>query len=113
MRPATCHLLAAVDILEPCPGKQCPFYEDTCMLTELHPQLARAAEKLPVPALVSELWVHPRDTRVGLNGSGLLIVNPPYQLDLEMHKWLPELGGALGAGPKGGSLIRWIAHEQH
>lgn len=40
MRPATCHLLAAVDILEPCPGKQCPFYEDTCMLTELHPQLA-------------------------------------------------------------------------
>ena len=80
---------------------------------ELHPQLARAAEKLLVPALVSELWVHPRDTRVGLNGSGLLIVNPPYQLDLEMHKWLPELGGALGAGPKGGSLIRWIAHEQH
>ena len=40
MRPATCHLLAAVDILEPCPGKQCPFYEDTCMLAELHPQLA-------------------------------------------------------------------------
>ena len=32
-----------------------------------------------------ELWLHPRDARVGLNGSGLLIVNPPYQLDLEMR----------------------------
>ena len=40
MRPATCHLLAAVDIAEPCPGEQCPFYEDTCLLTELRPQLA-------------------------------------------------------------------------
>ena len=40
MRPATCHLLEAVDIVEPCPGEQCPFYEETCLLTELHPQLA-------------------------------------------------------------------------
>jgi hypothetical protein len=40
MKPATCHLLEAVDIVEPCPGEQCPFFEETCLLTELHPQLA-------------------------------------------------------------------------
>ncbi len=40
MRPATCHLLEAVDIVEPCPGQQCPFHEGTCLLTELRPQLA-------------------------------------------------------------------------
>jgi hypothetical protein len=40
MRPATCHLLAAVDIAEPCPGEQCPFFEETCLLTEVRPQLA-------------------------------------------------------------------------
>lgn len=79
----------------------------------LNPALARAAETLAVPALISELWVHPRDARVGLNGSGLLIVNPPYQLDLEMQQWLPELGAALGAARQGGTLVRWIAHEQH
>ena len=28
----------------------------------------------------AELWLHPRDSRVALNGSGLLIVHPPYQL---------------------------------
>ena len=79
----------------------------------LNPVLARAAAVLAVPTLISELWLHPRDSRVGLNGSGLLIVNPPYQLDLEMQQWLPELGAALGADRQGGTLVRWIAHEQH
>jgi 23S rRNA (adenine2030-N6)-methyltransferase len=80
---------------------------------DLAPWLARMAAQLPVPALVAELWLHPRDARVGLNGSGLLIVNPPYQLDVEMAKWLPALGGALGATRQGGTQVRWIAHEQH
>ena len=80
---------------------------------ELNPWLARAAAELPVPALTSELWLYPRDARVGLNGSGLLIVNPPYRLDVEMQQWLPELGSALGAERQGGTLLRWIAHEQH
>jgi 23S rRNA (adenine2030-N6)-methyltransferase len=79
----------------------------------LNPALARTAGQLAVPALVSELWIHPRDARVGLNGSGILIVNPPYQLDVEMQQWLPELGSALGTDRQGGTLVRWIAHEQH
>jgi len=40
MRPSTCHLLAELEILEPCPGDQCPFWDEKCLLTELHPQLA-------------------------------------------------------------------------
>jgi hypothetical protein len=40
MRPATCHLLEELDILEPCPGDQCPFWDETCLLTDVHPQLA-------------------------------------------------------------------------
>ena len=79
---------------------------------ELAPKLARAAEQLTVPALVSELWIHPRDARVGLNGSGLLIVNPPYQLEVEMAAWLPELGKALGTDRQGGTKVSWIANEQ-
>jgi len=80
---------------------------------DLKPWLAGAAEALPAPALISELWLHPRDARVGLNGSGLLIANPPYQLDLEMQQWLPELGAALGAEHHGGTMVRWLAHEPH
>jgi hypothetical protein len=40
MRPATCHLLEELDLLEPCPGDQCPFWDETCLLTGLRPQLA-------------------------------------------------------------------------
>jgi len=40
MRPRTCHLLEAVDIVEPCPGDQCPFWDGTCLLTDVHAQLA-------------------------------------------------------------------------
>jgi len=79
----------------------------------LAPWLTSLADRLSVPALVAELWLHPRDARVGLNGSGLLLINPPWQLDVEMQQWLPELGAALGAARQGGTLVRWIAHEQH
>jgi hypothetical protein len=40
MKPATCHLLAAVDIVEPCPGEQCPLWDETCLLTGLRSDLA-------------------------------------------------------------------------
>ena len=39
---------------------------------------AGCARTLGAPALVSELWLFRRDSRVALNGSGLLIVNPPH-----------------------------------
>jgi hypothetical protein len=40
MRPATCHLLEAVDIVESCPGEPCPFWDETCQLTDLRAELA-------------------------------------------------------------------------
>jgi 23S rRNA (adenine2030-N6)-methyltransferase len=56
--------------------------------------------------LVAELWLYPRDSRVGLNGSGMLIVNPPYLLAERMRVWLPELQAQLDAGQAGGTSIR-------
>ena len=80
---------------------------------QLEPWLRHLRASLPAPALTAELWLHPRDSRVGLNGSGLLIVHPPYQFDVRMRQWLPELGTALGADAHGGTQLTWIAHEQH
>ena len=59
--------------------------------------------------LVAELWLYPRDSRVALNGSGLLIVNPPYLLGERMRVWLPELQAQLDAGHAGGTSIRTLA----
>jgi 23S rRNA (adenine2030-N6)-methyltransferase len=71
-----------------------------------HTGLAREIE---CETLVAELWLYPRDSRVGLNGSGLLIVNPPYLLAERMRVWLPELQAQLDTGQAGGTSIRSLA----
>ena len=76
---------------------------------DLAPWLLRVAAQLSAPTLNAQLWVHQMDSRVALNGSGLLLVNPPYEFDTRMQLWLPELGAALGGEP-GGTAINWIKH---
>ena len=34
--------------------------------------------------------MHPCDSRAALNGSALVLVNPPYLVEQEMREWLPE-----------------------
>jgi 23S rRNA (adenine2030-N6)-methyltransferase len=53
--------------------------------------------------LFSELWLYPRDSRVGLNGSGLAIVNPPFQFAERADVWLWELHQRLDAARMGGA----------
>jgi len=57
------------------------------------------------PLMVSELWLHPCDSRIALNGSGLIIIHPPYQLAASMRLWLPQLVGMLDAAGTGGWLV--------
>jgi 23S rRNA (adenine2030-N6)-methyltransferase len=73
--------------------------------------LAGCARALPAPLLVSELWLYPRDSRVALNGSGLLIANPPYQTLERMQQWLPQLQSVLGAGDGAGSSARMLSQS--
>jgi 23S rRNA (adenine2030-N6)-methyltransferase len=63
------------------------------------------------PTLLSELWLYPRDSRVALNGSGLLIVNPPWQTKERMREWLPELAECLAVGPSGGTEVRMLSQS--
>jgi len=77
----------------------------------LAPWLERLRQALATPCLISELWLHPRDSRVALNGSGLVLINPPYQFDSRIAQWLPQLARALQVGTEGGSASRWLIHE--
>ena len=79
----------------------------------LAPWLERLRQALgAIPCLISELWLHPRDSRVALNGSGLVLINPPYQFEQRIAQWLPALARALQVGSEGGSAWRWLVHEQ-
>jgi len=71
---------------------------------------------LTCETLAAELWLYPRDSRVALNGSGMLIVNPPYLLAERMRVWLPELqaqlahgSAGLEAGRMGGTSVRMLS----
>lgn len=69
---------------------------------------AAYAAAITAATLVSELWLYPRDSRVALNGSGLLITNPPYRIAEGMRAWLPELQSCLAVGAGAGSLVRTL-----
>jgi 23S rRNA (adenine2030-N6)-methyltransferase len=76
---------------------------------------AGLARELDSETLAAELWLYPRDSKVALNGSGMLIVNPPYLVAERMRVWLPELqaelahgSAGLDAGQTGGTSIRTL-----
>jgi 23S rRNA (adenine2030-N6)-methyltransferase len=61
--------------------------------------------------LVAELCVHPDDSRAGLNGSGVVTINPPWQLEDDLRRILPPLHAALAAGGAGRCRIERVAGD--
>ena len=60
--------------------------------------------------LASELMVFPEMVSDRLNGCGMLIVNPPWQVDDELREVLPVLQQHLGRG--GGShSVKWLSRQ--
>jgi 23S rRNA (adenine2030-N6)-methyltransferase len=49
--------------------------------------------------LTVRLMTRDNSTAPGLNGTGLVIINPPYTLEAELRQVLPELVQLAGAGP--------------
>jgi 23S rRNA (adenine2030-N6)-methyltransferase len=72
---------------------------------------AGCARTLGVPILASELWLFRRDSRVALNGSGLLIVNPPHLILERMQVWVPELLTRLRSSADAGSSARMLSES--
>jgi 23S rRNA (adenine2030-N6)-methyltransferase len=61
--------------------------------------------------LIATLNVRPSDSPLGLNGSGMLIVNPPWQLDEQLRDTLPQLHRVLSPDGAGGVRIEWLTGE--
>ncbi len=56
-----------------------------------------------------ELTVRPADSPIGLNGSGLVIANPPWKFDVEMRQAQAEVHAALSGS--GRSRVEWLVGE--
>ena len=73
--------------------------------------LQELARDLPRPALAAELWIHPPDSRAGLNGSGLAIVNPPYLFADRCDIWQAALRALLDPAGTGGTRVVSLVGE--
>ena len=67
--------------------------------------LAGLEREVDRPLLVSLLWLHPPDSRAALNGSAMVVVNPPYLLEEGLREWLPELRDILGEPQAGYEIL--------
>jgi 23S rRNA (adenine2030-N6)-methyltransferase len=76
--------------------------------TRLHDALRAAG--LP-RILIAELLVRPRAAAVGLNGSGMLIVNPPWQLDERAGHAQRELVERLASTAQAAERVEWLVPE--
>jgi len=57
------------------------------------------------------LSVLPDDAQVGLRGSGLVIVNPPWQLDTRLEALLPRMHSLLAPDGAGRASVEWLVGE--
>ena len=73
----------------------------------LMPFQRRAADLPGKSVLLAELMVRPDDSPLRMNGSGMLIVNPPWQLDVALAPAVKSLARALGE--RGGDArVHWL-----
>ena len=74
-------------------------------------EFLKRVEKLKIPkTMVVELIVRSEEA-FRLNGSGMILINPPWQLDQELSLLLPFLSDLLGEGGQGTSQLQWLHGE--
>ncbi|MDF2446604.1 MAG: rRNA ((2030)-N(6))-methyltransferase RlmJ [Moraxellaceae bacterium] len=61
--------------------------------------------------LATELNVLPPDNSLGLNGTGMVIVNPPWQFDARALTTLQWLLGVLSEHPQSSCRVQWLNGE--
>ena len=82
--------------------------KDQRLLRDFYQQIADAG--LP-KALRVELNIRPADNQMGLNGSGLILVNPPWPIWEELAQVLPWLARTLAQSGEGSYRLDWLAGE--
>lgn len=76
--------------------------------SRLHRRIVAAGAKR---VLAAELCVYPDDSRAGLNGSGLVTINPPWKFAEDLETILPPLHAALAGPGQGRCAVLRLAGE--
>jgi 23S rRNA (adenine2030-N6)-methyltransferase len=74
--------------------------------------LAKRLRRLGIPKILrAELMVSALSDPSRLNGSGLIVVNPPWTLEAELKRLLPALLDVLRRDAKARSTLDWLSGE--
>jgi 23S rRNA (adenine2030-N6)-methyltransferase len=99
------------DALKRLPGAVCAVWyplTERARTAEFHQKLIGLA----TPALFAELAVAGEDSPLRMRGCGLLILNPPWQIDREIRAVLPALRERLRSGPGASAVCDWLVPEK-
>ena len=61
--------------------------------------------------LLAEFAPYPEDSSFRLNGCGMIVINPPWQLEQTLRSMLPRLLDVLRQHPSGRAGISWLVPE--
>lgn len=99
------------DVLKRLPGAVCAVWypiTERARTTEFH----QALLELAAPALFAELTIAGEASPVRMKGCGLLILNPPWQIDREIRAVLPALGERLKLDTGATTACDWLVPEK-
>ena len=82
--------------------------KDPRQIVEFHKAIAETGVR---KVLRVELLLRPADDVDRLNGCGLLVFNPPWQLDSDLAVILPFLATRLGEAGRGSHRLDWLVDE--
>lgn len=106
------HVLAGLEVAhERWPtGCFCVWYPrtDRAGPVRFHRELERSGVRKVLDAWLGTL---PADSSVGMVAAGLVIVNPPWQLDERLKRLLPRLHALLAPDGMGSCGVEWIVPE--
>lgn len=72
----------------------------------------KALKQTGIPKLLDiEFEIRPASSEPSLDGSGMLVVNPPFTLEAELRLLLPALHRLLAVGRPADWSLRWLAGE--
>jgi 23S rRNA (adenine2030-N6)-methyltransferase len=71
-----------------------------------------AIRALAVPALFAELTIAGDGSQLRMKGCGLLVLNPPWQIETEIRGVLPALVEKLRVDAGAGGIVRWLVPEK-
>lgn len=74
----------------------------------MHAALAKSGLR---KLLLTEIHIRPQDSPIGLNGSGMLIANPPWKFDEEIREALIEIQALLSTERAGDVRVEWLVGE--